>query len=620
MKKDMIKSVLKEYGAGWAVNRSLYSAKLKMLSVAEGTEKFFERKVDYPSRLDIFGFNTRKIKAFLEELPEKKKIELKKLADDACEGKILGFSSLELNFGNPPDWQLNPLTGKKYSTRDKWYKIPDFDPRRGDIKIVWEASRFSHFVTLARAYLLTEDRKYYKAFAGQLDDWIKSNPYGCGANFKCGQECSLRIINALLAYTVFLKEGTAEDQDTRNIEILIMRCYRKILSNFFYARNCIKNNHTISELVGMIIGAWCCGDEKKLSYAFRTLDAVIDEQFTEDGGYCQFSFNYERLVLQDIEVVLSIEEKTNYRLQENSRKKILAAAELMFQCQDDSGDMPNYGPNDGALAFPVTSCGYRDFRPVLYSVYALLTGRKLYEQGLYEEELLWFGKEKAYGREKKSRIGSAFGDAGIYTFRREDSWAMTVLNDYKSRPAHMDQLHFDLWVDGKNVFCDGGTYSYASEEGKVLARNIGHNTAVCGNRMQMNTHGAFLVYDWTKKGRTKHTDSFYYGEMRSLNDYSHQRSIEITKNGYKITDRVDGEEKFRILFHTPCEVRENGDKVELESGGKLLCTIKSTVKPEINRAYRSLYYLQKEVINCITFSAGMKDTVITDIEIIRQEK
>ncbi len=44
--------------------------------------------------------------------------------------------------------------------------------------------------------LLTDDEKYYKAFQAQLHDWLENNEYGYGANFKCGQECSLRVVNA----------------------------------------------------------------------------------------------------------------------------------------------------------------------------------------------------------------------------------------------------------------------------------------------------------------------------------------------------------------------------------------------------------------------------------------
>lgn len=620
MNGKMIRTVLKEYGAEWVVNRSLYSAKLKLMSTVSRTEKLFEKKVYYPSRLDIFSFDVEKVKSFLRKLPEKKKKELKQKADDACDGKITGFSSIELNYGYKLNWQLNPLTGEKCSIKDKWYRIPDFDPERGDIKVIWEASRFSHFVTLARAYLLTEDEKYYRTFSVQLDDWIKDNPYSFGANFKCGQECSLRLVNGLLAYTVFNESGISTKADKKNIETLILRCYRKVLSNFFYAYKCIKNNHTISELLGMIIGAWCCRDEERLSNAFKKLNEVIDEQFTGDGGYIQYSFNYERLALQDIEVVLSIEKKAGYKLDKNSRKKILAAANLMYQCQDDSGDMPNYGSNDGALVFPVTSCGYRDFRPVINTIYAILTGKKLYGQGLYDEELLWFGNDSYCDREKKNRISTAFNEAGLYTLRRADSWAMIVLNNYKSRPAHMDQLHFDLWICGVNVLCDSGTYSYASKKGKELIRNISHNTVVYDEQSQMNIQGTFMIYDWTNRGRVKHTGSLFEGEMKSLNGYSHHRSIKVTDEGYSVADRVEGDKTFKVLFHTPCEVLENNGELELWVGGRGLCRIRSSGRSTISRTYRSLYYLKKEEITCIEFSANAKNRMITNIEIIQQEE
>ena len=117
------------------------------------------------------------------------------LADLACEGTVIGFSSTRMSYGIPINWQLNPISGKACDNTLKWYRIPDFDKERGDIKAVWEISRFSHFVTLARAYLVSKNEKYYNAFSEQLAAWLKENPYSFGANFKCGQECALRMMN-----------------------------------------------------------------------------------------------------------------------------------------------------------------------------------------------------------------------------------------------------------------------------------------------------------------------------------------------------------------------------------------------------------------------------------------
>lgn len=40
-------------------------------------------------------------------------------------------------------WHTNPITGYKYSPSCHWTKIQDFSKTAGDIKYVWEKSRFS---------------------------------------------------------------------------------------------------------------------------------------------------------------------------------------------------------------------------------------------------------------------------------------------------------------------------------------------------------------------------------------------------------------------------------------------------------------------------------------------
>ena len=611
MMGSLIFSVLKEYGIPWAVCRGLYGAKLKMLNLFPATEAFFEKKTAAPKRIDLFEPDTGCLRQFIQALPEADRGELIERADKACEGRMLGFSSIELDYGQPIQWQMNPLTGKKCDEQRKWYQIPDFDRERGDIKAVWEISRFSHFIIFARAYLLTEDIRYYKAFSEQTEDWLKHNPYSYGANYKCGQECALRMVNVLLAYAVFSDCGLTTEKDEKNVRELVSRCYRKILSNFFYAYRCIKNNHTISELLGMLVGAWCCEDKKRLAYAFQTLDQVIEEQFTEDGGYTQHSFNYERLAMQDLEMVLAVEQKAGAALCDHSRKELLQAAKLMYQCQDECGDMPNYGSNDGALVFPFTSCDYRDFRPVIHTMHALLAGEGLYPEGRQDEELFWLGKGDigCLKRNRQARISYSFGEAGLYTIRHGCSWLMVVLNDYHSRPAHMDQLHIDLWIRGLNVLCDGGTFSYADERGKRLVFNEGHNTLVFGDKPQMNGRGPFLIYDRTRRGRTDASDVFFSGVMYSRNGYAHKREVKVTEKGYRIRDIVKGgdRETYELLFHTPCEVREEGGQVRLLQDGRTVCVLKFHAPFRIFEAARSLYYLKEDKVFCIAVRGEIRD-------------
>ena len=157
-KIHMIKSVLNEYGKEWAFNRLLYSVKLGGMKAFPYIERVFEESPFYPGRTDLFLLDIHEIRSFLQGLNIEDKNELLDRADRACNGIIRGFSSIDLDYGNTIDWQLSPLTGKRCSEKDKWYRIPDFDMERGDIKAIWEASRFSHFITLARAYLLSGDK------------------------------------------------------------------------------------------------------------------------------------------------------------------------------------------------------------------------------------------------------------------------------------------------------------------------------------------------------------------------------------------------------------------------------------------------------------------------------
>lgn len=613
----IMKSLVTEYGLKWAFHRGLYSAKLKMMRALPMTEKLFEKNISV-KRIDIFDFDVVAIKKILMKLEVEKKEGLILMADKAIEGVITGFSSTELDYGKPVNWHFNPLT-KTESRKDlKWYQIPDFSSTVGDIKVIWEVSRFTHFLYFARAYILTEDIKYYKAFASQLDDWLKNNLYSYGVNYKCGQEATLRMVNALMVYSIFRDVGVDTERERSNVIKLVEGSYKKILSNFFYANKCIKNNHTFSELLGQIVGAWCCEDEREVAKSYQLIDREIRNQFFTDGGYIQYSFNYQRFTLQILECLYKVSEKTGLHITETERIK--NSVLMMFQLQVESGDLPNYGSNDGALIFPVTTCGYRDFRPVLNTIYALVEGKKLYETGDYDEELLWFGNKRTLKQINIERKPSIYHFSGLYTLRHKEGFLMICLQNFKTRPAHMDQLHIDLWHKGINIFCDSGTFSYASDIGKVLSSTVAHNTAKVFDLEQMNKKSAFFITNWTKRIDATCNSEHFIGKMISKNGYEHTRSIKKSKYGYLIDDNVSGNGKYcEFNFHTPCEVNIKEDSFELFEKGKLICTVNTSGTIEVSKVYRSLYYLKKEEINCVSIKRDMEDrkcNMVFDIQLI----
>lgn len=183
----------------------------------------------------------------------------------------------------------------------------------------------------------------------------------------------------------------------------------------------------------------------------------------------------------------------------------------------------------------------------------------------------------------------------------------------------MDQLHFDLWIDDVNVFCDAGTYSYADNKGKKFLDNYSHNTVKVKGTSQMNTHGVFMVYDWTKRAGVRSNNTCFQGEMISKNGYSHRRSVSYDGRAYKITDKVSGTpgKQFWLLFHTPCELQRSGNTIKLLFKRKTLCEISSDLRMKTCPSERSLSYLQKEGTKCIymTGHIGEVEMVHTKIKV-----
>ena len=86
-----------------------------------------------------------------------------------------------------------------------WSRVADFDAEFGDIKLVWELSRFQWILLLTRAYLQSGDSKYIDSANEWARNWIEHNPVNCGLNWMCGQETSIRLVHVLLSEKLLSK-------------------------------------------------------------------------------------------------------------------------------------------------------------------------------------------------------------------------------------------------------------------------------------------------------------------------------------------------------------------------------------------------------------------------------
>lgn len=485
--------------------------------------------------------------------------ELKVKAEKILNGEICYFSSEWKNLGKDYNWITNPETNYQYDIFKHWSEINDFNPSNGDIKYVWEKSRFNYLLTIMRYdYHFNEDHAAF-VFC-EIESWIDANPVNQGPNWKCSQEISLRLFNWMYALT-FYKNSTALTESLwSKIQNVIYWSLHHTYHHINFSRIAVRNNHAITETLALTVSELLfpfIPETKKWSKEGRKwLEQEIDYQVYEDGTFLQFSMNYNRVLIQLLSLGIAITEKNNQPFSDNFYFKAYKTLNFLFQCvQQENGFLPNYGANDGALFFPLSENQYRDYRPQLNTLHLILTGKKLFKEKKIQEDVQWVQTENIpkhnFNKLTQKKGVTSFKNGGYFICRTETSFTFIRCGSHKDRPSHADNLHVDVWVNGKNILRDSGTYKYNSDEKLVnyFTGSKGHNTVVVNGESQMLKGSRFIWYYWTQclSANWSEDDEFYIfnGEIRAfgyLNKKgSHKRTVKVSKNKnlWVVNDKIE---------------------------------------------------------------------------------
>jgi asparagine synthase (glutamine-hydrolysing) len=476
-------------------------------------------------------------------------------ANKILEGNLPYFGRLSFACGFPPKWFQNPLTGQSVSPDRQWTQMrfasgscPD---DYGDLKFILEPSRYLFVYPLARAYVLSGDERYAEAFWMSIESWSRNSPPMSGPLWICGQESSLRIMAWSFALYAFLKSSATTPQRVALLLSMIVAHAWRTMQTLGYARS-QRSNHLISEAVGL----WTAGTlypelnharlwQKKGAKLLR--EAVLD-QITPQGLFLQYSFNYQRMVLQQLLWTIRLAEINNQHLGPEIRQRTIAAFEFINHFVDrESGHAPNHGSNDGSYILPLAACDYGDFRPLIRMGACILKRQTALSPGPWDEAAIWLCSSSAESSAHEAPDADS-ATAGFHRLGNKNSWALVRAGRYARRPFQADQLHVDLWWHGLNLARDPGTYLYNGEPpwNNGLAGTAVHNTIMVDGRDQMRRAGRFLWLDWAQaSGRSfstqanaKFPDSFEgeHNGYRRLG-VKHRRMVQcVTENAWVIVD------------------------------------------------------------------------------------
>ncbi len=499
----------------------------------------------------------------------------------------------------PPHWHSNIITGQSLDDGFvDWHKVPVFSEKVGDIKTIWEASRFDWLLTFAQR-ALQGDTDALKNMEYWLTDWDEHNPPYKGPNWVCAQEASIRLCHMMLALYIM---GQL-DQPTDAFRNFILHHLRRISPTTAYARG-QDNNHATSEAMALLIGGWWL---QKIAY--RTEEAqryctqgrdLLEERAKKlifnDGGFAQYSTVYHRLMLDSLSVIEIF--RREFKQEEfsdnfyNKARKASIWLEIMIVGED--GDTPNWGANDGAMLLPIGKCDYRDFRPSVSLAATLFRGETPFVETESSLSLLrWLNIDIVESSVSDSDAIHYLEDSGLIVKKWSGNALFLRLPGFQFRPSQCDILHVDLWLNGQNILMDSGSYSYAQDKDDYFASTAAHNVCRINRREQMPRLSRFLFGEWPKKTVPISSDKRIEGYAH-YHGCSHRRTIEWCDDKHlKIKDSFDVPVEYaEIFWHIPA--LDNGrydmitDMVEIEISSD------DMLDKTISQAPHSLYYLQKE--------------------------
>ncbi len=471
--------------------------------------------------------------------------------------EYFGWLRVPLSSGDLPDWNWNPVTRRQISQPKRpWWKIPDFEAESGDIRAIWELSRFGWVILAARDYRLGDGGAITR-LNKWLADWLQCNPPYRGPNWKCGQEASIRLMHLALAAVLL-----GQDRDPSQGLCSLVRVHLKRIAPTILYAVAQNNNHGTSEAAALFIGgSWLEKSDtrpqvvKWKAIGRQWLEDRVQHLIARDGSFSQYSVNYHRLLLDTLNVVEVWRKRVGEPPFSAEYYERCALATEWLNCFTDpsSGRAPNCGANDGSRLFPIAETDHHDNRPTVQLASVLFLKKSAFCEGPWNEVLRHLDlpipdPEPLVAR---SRL---FDEGGYSVLVCGEARLFVRYPRFGFRPSHADALHLDLWVGGTNILRDSGSFSYAAEAPiyEYFRGVAGHNTIQFDDREQMKSLGRFLYGGWAETIEVQGPTSIAEGEAftvayRDWRGVEHRRRVLLESTRLCVEDEIRGFKSKAVL-------------------------------------------------------------------------
>lgn len=513
-------------------------------------------------------------KLLAEQMPEICN-EVMATAEAVCQRRfdLLGYRGLF--FGNPIDWHLDPVSGRR-APLVHWSRLDPLDRFTvGDSKVVWELNRHQWLISLGQAYRLTGDERYAEMFIGVIREWIHANPPGMGINWASSLEVALRLISWCWALALFRRSTLMSPEFfaslTESVSTHATHVERYL--SYYFA----PNTHLTGEALGLFYAGVLFHEIRSADH-WRDLGAEIlieqsERQILGDGVYFEQATCYQRYTAEIYLHFLILATRNGIEIPTTVQDRVQRLLDFLVAIRLPNRSLPQIGDADGGWLLPLTLRAPDDLRGI-FSTAAAFFGRSDYAwaaAGLGPETLWLLGEGGLKAFQALSPApptmvpSSLFSDGGYAVMR--SGWGTRdhqLIFDVgplgypvNGGHGHADLLSIQCSVFGEPYLLDSGTYCYTADPDwrNFFRSTAAHSTVMVDGMDQAVPAGPF---GWQARPRARLrrwlTTSTYdladaeHHAYRFLSDpVVHRRRVLFVKPRYwVVVDDLDGTAQHRV--------------------------------------------------------------------------
>jgi Heparinase II/III-like protein/Heparinase II/III N-terminus len=517
--------------------------------------------------------------------------EAERIANQHC-WPLLGFGEKCFGEGDV-QWSRDPLSGFDWPL--SYHADINLIRNDGsDARVVWELNRCAHFITLGRAYAITNDDKLSGAFFRQLDSWREQNPVARGVNWNCAMEVALRAMNLLGAFALFLRAPQMDEIGLKRFLQTLDQHGAHIRRNLEFS-HIATSNHYLADVVGLLwIGLLLpelAAASEWREFGFREMLNEMDKQLLPDGADYEASTGYHRLKVELFLYSFMLCRANGLDIEEKYWSNLRAMIEYVRAYLRPDGHAPLIGDSDSGQVFPIVRRAGNDHAYILALGAALFqesrfpthasgvqqeggAGQTTKHAGGVRTELLWLLGEQGlrdYDALPASEAGvsRAFTDAGVYLLRQQDLYlhfnAGGIGVKGRGSHGHNDALSIEVSAGGTAFIVDPGSYVYtANLHERNLFRSTAYHSTVQVDGAEQNTIDERVpfvsgneaqpkVLAWETNVDADLVSAEQNGYRRLSHPITHRRTIKFDKRKrfWLIQDELAGEgtHEFCFRFH-----------------------------------------------------------------------